>query len=44
MTQSALDRYSAELDAIRGQGLFKSERVITSPQSAKSSWPTPAGC
>src|SRR4249920_3665398 len=35
MTQSALDRYSAELDAIRGQGLYKSERIITGPQSAE---------
>ena len=35
MTQSALDRYSAELDAIRGQGMFKSERIITGPQSAE---------
>src|SRR4249919_477191 len=35
MTQSALDRYSAELDAIRGQGMFKSERIITSAQSSE---------
>src|SRR6476660_8542012 len=35
MTQSALDRYSAELDAIRGQGLLTSERIITGPQSAE---------
>ena len=28
-------RYAAELDAIRAQGLFKTERVITSPQSAE---------
>src|SRR5690349_238772 len=35
MTQSALDRYSAELDAIRAQGMFKSERIITGPQSAE---------
>jgi glycine C-acetyltransferase len=35
MTQSALDRYTAELDAIRGQGLYKSERIITGPQSAE---------
>ncbi|KAF1706706.1 glycine C-acetyltransferase [Pseudoxanthomonas sacheonensis] len=27
--------YIAELDAIRAQGLFKAERVITSPQSAE---------
>ena len=29
------DRYAAELDAIRDQGLFKAERIITSPQSAE---------
>lgn len=28
-------RYAEELDAIRTQGLFKSERIITSPQSAE---------
>jgi glycine C-acetyltransferase len=28
-------RYTAELDAIREQGLFKSERIITSPQAAE---------
>ena len=28
-------RYAAELESIRQQGLFKSERVITSPQSAE---------
>src|SRR5688500_9762170 len=28
-------RYADELEAIRAQGLFKSERVITSPQSAE---------
>lgn len=28
-------RYAEELDAIRSQGLFKSERIITSPQSAE---------
>jgi glycine C-acetyltransferase len=27
--------YAAELEAIRSQGLFKSERIITSPQSAE---------
>lgn len=33
---SALTRhYAEELDAIRAQGLFKSERIITSPQSAE---------
>ena len=31
----ATRRYTAELDAIRAQGLFKTERVITSPQSAE---------
>ncbi|UXI67324.1 glycine C-acetyltransferase [Tahibacter amnicola] len=30
----ARERLSAELDAIREQGLFKTERVITTPQSA----------
>ncbi len=30
----AIARYAAELDSIREQGLFKSERIITSPQSA----------
>ena len=29
------DRYAATLDEIRNAGLFKSERVITSPQSAE---------
>jgi glycine C-acetyltransferase len=28
-------RYAEELDAIRAQGLFKAERIITSPQSAE---------
>jgi glycine C-acetyltransferase len=28
-------RYAAELETIRSQGLFKAERVITSPQSAE---------
>ncbi|MCL6619406.1 glycine C-acetyltransferase [Thermomonas hydrothermalis] len=28
-------RYAEELDAIRAQGLFKTERIITSPQSAE---------
>ncbi len=32
---SAIDRFTAELDGIREQGLFKSERIITSPQSAE---------
>ncbi|QSX76499.1 glycine C-acetyltransferase [Lysobacter arenosi] len=30
-------RYAEELDTIRSQGLFKAERVITSPQSAQIS-------
>ena len=32
---SLTDRYAEELDSIRAAGLFKSERVITSPQSAE---------
>ncbi len=32
---SLTERYATELDAIREQGLFKSERIITSPQSAE---------
>jgi glycine C-acetyltransferase len=32
---NATARLAAELDAIREQGLFKSERIITSPQSAE---------
>ncbi|MBN8211753.1 MAG: glycine C-acetyltransferase [Xanthomonadales bacterium] len=32
---SLTQRYAEELDAIRAQGLFKSERIITSPQSAE---------
>ncbi|MGH8074763.1 MAG: glycine C-acetyltransferase [Lysobacter sp.] len=32
---SLTDRYATELDAIRDAGLFKSERIITSPQSAE---------
>lgn len=36
MTDAALTRrYADELDNIRAQGLFKSERIITSPQSAE---------
>ena len=34
-TSSLTQRYIETLDAIRAQGLFKSERVITSPQSAQ---------
>ena len=32
---SSLARFAAELDTLRGQGLFKTEHVITSPQSAE---------
>ncbi|TXK59157.1 glycine C-acetyltransferase [Alkalisalibacterium limincola] len=32
---AAIERYAAELDSIREQGLFKSERVIVSPQTAE---------
>src|SRR5690606_16035687 len=35
MSESALARYAATLEEIRGQGLFKAERIITSPQSAE---------
>jgi glycine C-acetyltransferase len=35
VTYTARDRYAAELDAIREQGLFKAERIIVSPQSAE---------
>jgi glycine C-acetyltransferase len=35
MSEAAMSRYAAQLDALRAQGLFKSERVITSPQSAR---------
>ena len=35
MTYTARDRYAAELAAIEQQGLFKRERIITSPQSAE---------
>jgi len=35
MTSPTLNRLSATLEAIRADGLFKSERVITSPQSAE---------
>ncbi|MBL8300206.1 MAG: glycine C-acetyltransferase [Rhodanobacteraceae bacterium] len=34
MDYAARDRLTAELDAIREQGLYKTERVITTPQSA----------
>jgi glycine C-acetyltransferase len=35
MDASTTARYQAELDSIESQGLFKRERVITSPQSAE---------
>ena len=35
MSTSLTHRYATELDTIREQGLFKSERVITSPQSSE---------
>jgi glycine C-acetyltransferase len=35
MTSPTLNRLSATLEAIRADGLFKSERIITSPQSAE---------
>ena len=35
MSQAAIERYAAELQALRTQGLFKAERVITGPQSAE---------
>ena len=35
MTYTAKDRYASELESIREQGLFKAERIITSPQSAQ---------
>ncbi|MGE8249690.1 MAG: aminotransferase class I/II-fold pyridoxal phosphate-dependent enzyme, partial [Stenotrophomonas bentonitica] len=34
-TASLTQHYVEELEAIRAQGLFKSERIITSPQSAE---------
>ena len=35
MTYPGQSRYASELESIREQGLFKAERIITSPQSAK---------
>ena len=35
MSDTDLARYAAELEAIRAQGLFKAERIITGPQSAE---------
>jgi glycine C-acetyltransferase len=34
MDYAARDRFAAELDSIREQGLYKTERVITTPQSS----------
>ena len=35
MSDAAIARYAAELEGLRAQGLFKAERIITSPQSAE---------
>ncbi|RRN79673.1 glycine C-acetyltransferase [Pseudoxanthomonas sp. SGD-10] len=35
MSEAAIARYAAQLEDLRARGLFKSERVITSPQSAE---------
>jgi glycine C-acetyltransferase len=35
MSEHARERLNAELDQIRAQGLFKTERIIASPQSAE---------
>jgi glycine C-acetyltransferase len=35
MDYAARDRLAAELDSIREQGLYKTERIITTPQSAQ---------
>ena len=35
MSDAAYARYAAELESIRAQGLFKTERIIASPQSAE---------
>ena len=35
MSGTALARYAAQLEGLREQGLFKAERIITSPQSAQ---------
>jgi glycine C-acetyltransferase len=37
MNYAAQDRLAAELDSIREQGLYKTERVITTPQSSQIS-------
>jgi hypothetical protein len=43
MSATALARYAAELESIRAQGLFKTERVIAGPQSAEIE-PTGGAC
>jgi len=35
MSDAALARYATQLEGLREQGLFKAERIITSPQSAE---------
>jgi glycine C-acetyltransferase len=35
MSEAALARYASQLEGLREQGLFKAERIITSPQSAQ---------
>ncbi|GAB3514596.1 glycine C-acetyltransferase [Pseudoxanthomonas daejeonensis] len=35
MSDAALARYASQLEGLREQGLFKAERIITSPQSAE---------
>ena len=35
MSDAALARYAAQLEGLRAQGLFKAERIITSPQAAE---------
>ncbi|KAF1685469.1 glycine C-acetyltransferase [Pseudoxanthomonas broegbernensis] len=35
MSEAALARYAAQLQALRAEGLFKAERIITGPQSAR---------
>ena len=35
MSEASIARYAATLEGLREQGLFKAERIITSPQSAQ---------
>ena len=35
MSEASIARYAATLEGLREQGLFKAERIITSPQSAE---------